>query len=231
MSPGAQFVTPIPHPRATAENYISTRLINLPQQIYQINNNCIYTTSLPSTSNLTSNMHLHLRKLLGHSHPHSHGHRTDLSCSYPMSPKERAAQGYCCRSDWAWDIGLLLQSIQRADEEAQLRTGTIDWEEWSVQYECSKVCRYHFEDLDEVDQVRCVVFWRALSEREDFVCHLTRPNQLAPIEEVIAHLLRFKQQAEQLYGVYPDTEMNLKRVLGGEVYMQEPVSPEDAEWA
>ena len=164
-------------------------------------------------------MHLHLRKLFGSLHSHNHGHRTDLCRSYTMSLEERAAQGYSCRSEWAWDNSWLLYLTHHAATAIAQKTAEIDWQTWTVQSECSKIHRYQFEDLDQTDQKMCVVFWRALSEHREILFDSTKSEHLEPVGVVIAQLKRFKEQAEQLYGIYQHTEATLDSVRRGNVFI------------
>ena len=68
------------------------------------------------------------------------------------------------------------------------------------------------------DQALCVLYWRALSQLRSDLIH-ARGEQLAPIEDVITQLRSFTQQAEQLYGVYPYTDILLGNVLKGQVFI------------
>ncbi|KAL8792030.1 MAG: hypothetical protein Q9195_005371 [Heterodermia aff. obscurata] len=160
-------------------------------------------------------MPLHLRNLLGRSRSRSSGHRTDLCRTYTLNSQEREAQGYLSRSDWNWHNGWLLRLIQNALQESD----TTDWREWTVQSECRTIRQCHFEDLDMDDQALCVIYWRALSQLRDCLRPYISSDQSAPVEEVIAELGSFTQQAEQLYGVYPYTEVLLDNVLRGEVFI------------
>ena len=161
---------------------------------------------------LTSNMPLHLRNLLGRS---NNNHRTDLCRTYTLNSKERETQGYLCRSDWNWHNGWLLRMIQNALQEST----STDWQNWTVESEWRAIRNYHFEDLDMDDQALCVLYWRALSQLRSDLIHFAREEQLVPIQEVITQLWSFTQQAEQLYGVYPYTDILLGNVLKGQVFI------------
>jgi len=76
----------------------------------------------------------------------------------------------------------------------------IDWNTWSVDTELKDIRRFHFEDLDQTDQMlsteHCDVIATYVARLESVVTAGT----LRKLEDVVRQLQDFKEQAQQLYG-------------------------------
>ena len=69
------------------------------------------------------------------------------------------------------------------------------------------------------DQIWCVIYWKGLSQLKERLRPYLSSEQMVPIEEVIARLWSFTQQAQQLYGVYEFNDFAWERFLGGHPYL------------
>ena len=123
------------------------------------------------------------------------GVRTDLSTIYPLSPRERSAQGYLNRSEWAHDAAILLHILEYALDP----TNSITWEQWSIEEECRKLRVYHFEELDYDDQMTCRPLVVSLEHAEARLKDVLEARKLECLREIIVQYVDFADQARQLY--------------------------------
>ena len=141
-------------------------------------------------------MPLHIPHLFGRSRSSSTGIRTDLCTTYRQTFAERRAQGYDERSDFSAAITLLGQMLETAVETPQ----DIDWEEWNLDSEIRDVQRFHFEDLDQTDQMLCPTYHEHLANAISSLEAKESANTFRKVWDVVMYVLGFAQQAEQLYG-------------------------------
>lgn len=142
-------------------------------------------------------MPLHLPRLFGRSPSQTTGVRTDLCTTYPYTDSERREQGYLYRSDYDNAVTFLMSILKNITEERE--RGSKGWADWSVDAEMRDVCRFHFEDLDQWDQMCCPMVYLYI---RNYAGMLEPYNEstLGPLNKTLEHLRSFKEQAEQLYG-------------------------------
>ena len=141
-------------------------------------------------------MPLHIPNIFGRSRSRSTGVRTDLCNTYKYTTEERKAQGYGNRSDWHHAITLLGSMLEIAAEGSE----EIDWDNWSVDSEMRDVRSFHFEDLDQTDQMLCPMHTDMIINSTALLRGKVNQNTFRKLEDVMGQLLSFKAQAEQLYG-------------------------------
>lgn len=141
-------------------------------------------------------MPLHIPHIFGRSRSRSTGVRTDLCNNYRHTTAERRAQGYSERSDWSNAIellsDLLLTAVQKPED--------IEWDTWEVDKEMADVRRFHFEDLDQTDQMLCPTCYRLLVKAVNELTGSVSAGTTGKLWDVVERLRSFKLQAEQLYG-------------------------------
>lgn len=163
----------------------------------------ISTLRRPKT--ITTRMPLHLPRIFSHHHSRS---RTDLCSTYAHTYQERQAQGYGSRSEWTESIVLLSTLLQIAAEQHDppfadrvLDEGfVLDWNTWSVDTELKDVRRFHFEDLDQTDQMLCTSHCKAIAFNVARLESIVNAGTMRKLEDVVGQLRDFKEQAQQLYG-------------------------------
>ena len=141
-------------------------------------------------------MPLQIPHIFGRSRSRSTGVRTDLCNIYRYTTEERKAQGYGNRSDWHHVITLLRSMLKIAAEGSE----GIDWDNWSVDGEMRDARSFHFEDLDQTDQMLCPMHTDMIISSIALLREMVSQNTLRKLEDVMGQLLSFKAQAEQLYG-------------------------------
>lgn len=76
----------------------------------------------------------------------------------------------------------------------------IDWETWNVDTEIQDVRRFHFEDLDQTDQMLCPAYCTAIAICEALLGSVVTVAMKSKLADVVRHLRSFAEQAQQLYG-------------------------------
>ncbi len=163
----------------------------------------ISTLCRPET--LLHEMPLHLPRIFPHPLSRS---RTDLCSTYEHTYRERQAQGYGSRSEWGQSIVLLRMMLQIAAEQHDPHIGIpalnngpdIDWNTWSVDTEMKDVRRFHFEDLDQTDQMLCTAHCDSIARYVARLESVVNAGTLRKLEDVVGQLRDFSEQAQQLYG-------------------------------
>lgn len=150
-------------------------------------------------------MPLHLPRIFPHPLSRS---RTDLCSTYEHTYRERQAQGYGSRSEWSQSIVLLRMMLQIAAEQHDPHIGIpalnngpdIDWNTWCVDTEMKDVRRFHFEDLDQTDQMLCTAHYDSIARYVARLESVVNAGTLMKLEDVVGQLQEFSEQAQQLYG-------------------------------
>jgi len=153
-------------------------------------------------------MPLHLPRIFSHPLSRSVGTRTDLCSTYAHTYRDRQAQGYASRSEWSESIVLLRMMLYIAAEQhdprvvvpALIHDPDIDWNSWSVDTETKDVRRFHFEDLDQTDQMLCTAHWDMIAAYVARLESVVNAGTMRKLEDVVEQLRDFKEQAQQLYG-------------------------------
>ena len=139
-------------------------------------------------------MPLHLPHIFHRSR--SRDFRTDLSATYRDTKEQRKAQGYSTRSDWHEAIYMVNSMLTAATDP----TYDIDWHTWNIDSELQELRRFHFEDLDQTDQMVCPIASALLLRSIAILRPKVKSAVLAKMERAGQQLKSFREQAEQLYG-------------------------------
>lgn len=76
----------------------------------------------------------------------------------------------------------------------------IDWNTWNVDAEIKDVRRFHFEDLDQTDQMLSTSHCNEMARLVARIESALNAGTLRKLEDVLGHLRAFREQALQLYG-------------------------------
>lgn len=148
-------------------------------------------------------MPLHLPRIFSHAHSRN---RTDLCSTYAHTYQERQAQGYGSRSEWTEAIVQLRMVLRMAADqhdppmEAVDYGFVLDWKTWSVDTELEDVRRFHFEDLDKIDQMLCTSHCNSIAFNVARLESIVNAGTLRKLEGVVRQLEDFELRAQHLYG-------------------------------